>query len=390
MQSGLNLQSFSDIVSAQSAAMQANSTAILDFTQGSVLLALIEANAGNSIWLQALASTLLAVTRLSTSSGTDVDSFIEDFGFFRYQGNAANGNVTLSRSTTTLQGVCPIGSILTCSTNPNLQYQVTLNSSLSTYDPTLNAYVAAVSVASITIPVVCTIDGTIGNAAIGTIDTIQNPSLCTFDSVTNSAAFTTGADAWSDNQTKIEFVNYINSLSRANYQAIVYAVSIVTNQTEKVVRYNIVENVNESGSAQLGYFYVVIDNGTGSPVSSQLLTAVTASVENYRGLTIQFNVDAAGFIATTIDVSVNLIANPTETNTQIINNITTALQAYAASIPFNQPFLYSKISEIVYNSDANILSIPSSSAPTLNGLTNDVPGNNLDVFGIPTVNVTIL
>ena len=120
----LPVQSFQQIVDTQSAAMQANSNATLDFSTGSVLLALIQANAANSIWLQALATTLLAVTRLSTSSGTDVDTFIADFGFSRYQGNPASGTVTFSRFTTTIQGIVPVGTIISDSTN-NLTFVVT-------------------------------------------------------------------------------------------------------------------------------------------------------------------------------------------------------------------------------------------------------------------------
>lgn len=386
----LPTQSFSDIVNAQAAAMQANSNAILNFDPGSVLLALIESNAGNSIWLQALATSLLAVTRLSTSSGTDVDTFIADFGFSRFQGNASSGNVTFSRFTTTAQGIIPIGTTIAVSSN-NLVFTVTLDATNPDYNASLNAYVIPISTASITVPCACSVTGSVGNVIIGAINTILAPNTTPgIDTVTNGAAFTNGLDPWSDTQTKQEFLLYIQSLSRATLQAIQYAVTTVTVGSEEVVRYNIVENVNESGSPQLGYFYVVIDNGTGSTVSSALLNAVSANVELYRGLTIQYNVDAATFIATTIDVSVNLVSNPTETNTVIIANIVSALQAYAASIPFNQPFLYSKIGEIVYLADPNVLSIPSANAPTLNGSNTDIAGSNLAVFGIPTVNVTIL
>lgn len=106
-------------------------------------------------------------------------------------------------------------------------------------------------------------------------------------------------------------------------------------------------------------------------------------------MTITYNVDKAGFIAIAITVTVNLISNPTETQTQITANITQALQAFALTIPFNSPFPYNKIAEIVYNSDTNIANIPSISGnnPVLNGGNSDVAGNNLDVFGIPTITV---
>ena len=386
----LPVQSFQQIVDTQSAAMQANSNATLDFSTGSVLLALIQANAANSIWLQALATTLLAVTRLSTSSGTDVDTFIADFGFSRYQGNPATGTVTFSRFTPTIQGIVPAGTIVSDSTN-NLMFVVTIDPSNPNYDPTIFSYVVDISTSSMDVPCACTVNGTIGNVIVGGIDTINNPaSTPGIDTVTNAGAFTDGQDPWSDTVTKQQFILYIQSLSRGTLQAIQFIVGQTNIGTEQVVRYNVVENVNESSAVQLGYFYVVVDNGTGSAPSDALISAVSANVELYRGLTIQYNVDKTGFISITIHVWVTLVTQPTETITQINANITTALQNYAASIPFNQPFLYSKIAEIVYDSDVNIATIPSSNAPTLNGSNSDIAGDNLHVFGIPTVTITIL
>src|SRR5690606_30613042 len=125
------------------------------------------------------------------------------------------------------------------------------------------------------------------------------------------------------------------------------------------------------------YFYVVIDNGTGSTCSDALLNAVSDNVDIYRGLTIQYNVDKATFIPITIDVWIELVPVPNQTDTEIIASVVSALQAYAASIPFNQPFLYSKIPEIVYLSNANIMSMPSSNPPQLNGSNVDIAGTNL-------------
>lgn len=387
----LPIQTFDQIVNNQINAMQANSQAILNFDDGSVLKALIQSNAANSIWLQALATTLLAVTRLSTSAGTDVDTFIADFGFSRFQGSAANGNVTFSRFTTTVQGVVPVGTIISDSQD-NLTFTVTQDTSNPNYNAGMNAYVVAISTASMTVPCVCNVVGTVGNVAIGAIDTINNPATTPgIDTVTNAAAFITGQDPWSDSLTKTNFALYIQSLSRATMQAIQFAVGTVNIGSERVVRYNVVENVNESGSPQLGYFYVVIDNGTGSPPSDALKTATINQVENYRGLTIQFNVDKTLITTPTISVSINLIAQPTETNTVIKNNIIAALQAYAASIPFNQPFLYNMISQIVLDADPNVLNIPTTGGnnPMLNGGNSDVAGDNLHVFYLPTANITI-
>lgn len=386
----LPVQTYDQIVAAQIAAAQANNPNPFNTSPGSVILALINSNAGNSLWLQALATTLLAITRLSTSSGIDVDTFIQDFGFSRYQGNPASGSVTFSRATDTVPGKVPVG-ILISDSSTNLNFIITVDSTNPHYVPGDNAYEINSGTPTLIVPATCVVNGVIGNVGIGQIDTILNQSLTPgFDTVSNAGAFTNGADPWSDTLTKQNFLLYIQSLSRATYQAIAFIVSTTTNGSEVVKRYNIVENYNEAGNPQLGYFYVVIDNGTGSSASTTLKNLVSDAVNNYRGLTIQYNIDKATFIAITITVSVKLVAQPTETQAQITVNITNALQAYAASIPFNQYFLYSKISEIVYDSDPNILSIPSTAPPVLNGSNIDIAGNNLQVFGIPSVSVVYL
>jgi len=73
----LNLKSLSTLVSNQVAAIQAASTTLIDFSVGSVLLAVVESGAGVSMWLQALIANVLAVGLLATSFGSDVDSFID-------------------------------------------------------------------------------------------------------------------------------------------------------------------------------------------------------------------------------------------------------------------------------------------------------------------------
>ena len=390
----LPILDFKTIVNQQATAMNANSPVVLNFDPGSVLLAMIQSNAGNALWLQAIATTLLATTRLSTSSGIDVDTFIADFGYSRQAGTVSSGALTFSRFTPTNQGFVPVGAIVSVPSN-NLQFQVVADDSNFYFNPSMNGYVLDISYVDMIIPAVCTITGTIGNVVANTITSINNTSVTTgIDSVTNASDFAGGTDTASDTATKAGFLLYIQSLSRATYQAIQFAVISARNGTEQVTRYNIVENYQQGTTnsvPQLGYFYVVIDNGTGSTCSNGLLDAVTTSVEAYRGLTIQYNIVKALFTAIAITVHISLISNPTETNVQIEANIVSALSAYSDSIPFNQPFLYSKIAQIVYEADSNFASVLSgSNHPTLNTGVVDVAGDNLHVFGTLTSgNVTI-
>src|SRR5258706_8259156 len=84
-------------------------TQVLSFTKGAVFRALAEAQASVSLWLQGLILQLLTVTRLATSSGLDVDSFVNDYGLTRLPANAATGLVTFARATPTNPAVIPIG-----------------------------------------------------------------------------------------------------------------------------------------------------------------------------------------------------------------------------------------------------------------------------------------
>jgi Baseplate J-like protein len=380
---------FDQLVAAQNAAIQANSPTPYNFDSGSVLNALSQANAGNSLWLQALASTVLSLTRLTTSSGVDVDSFIEDFGYYRPPAFVSNGNVTFSRFTTTQVGVVPVNTIVTDSSN-GLNFVITADVSNPNYNASTNSYNVAITDTSMTVPAICQTPGAIGNVTAGSIDTIQNPSTCpNIDTVTNSSAFVNGQDAASDTQTKQLFVLYIQGQSKATLQAIQFAVASVNIGTEQVINYNVVENYNYSGSPQLGFFYVVINNGTGTATSA-LINAVSSAVNLVRGLTIQYAVYAALTTALTITVKVHLVAQPTETQAQITTNINNSLINYANSLGFNSTFNYSKISELVYDSDPNIMNVLSgSNAPTLNSSNVDVSCDDNHVFSLPSSSITV-
>ena len=64
------------------AAVQAQASALINFSIGSVLLAITEACASVGLWLQWLILQVLALTRLATSTGTNVDTWVVTSGFF--------------------------------------------------------------------------------------------------------------------------------------------------------------------------------------------------------------------------------------------------------------------------------------------------------------------
>ena len=318
--STLPIQSFDTLVANQQAAVLAAATPLIDFQEGSILLALIEANAANSIWIQALMSALLAVTRLQTSSGNDVDTFIQEFGYTRPSAVAATGIVNFSRTIITSVSYIPATTTIVSASSTNVQFTTTINSTLSYYDPTTNSYVMGIGITNINVPVQCTVTGIMGNVNIGQIDTINSP-LINVPTVTNAGAFDNGAAAAPDTLTKADFVLYLQGLSRAIYQAIQFAVVNTPLYGQLVTRYQIIENLNESGGAQLGFFFVVVDDGTGSP-SNNLINAVKANIELYRGLAIQYDVIGPTVVTMTIVMTLTInISSDTPLQTAVTASV---------------------------------------------------------------------
>src|ERR1019366_9585348 len=105
----LQLRTFDTIVAAAAAAVQAAATTVLDLTVGSVLRAILEANAGLGLWLQWLILQVLQTTRAATSTAGDLDTWMADFGLTRLAAVAANGIVTFSRFSPVTTALVPVG-----------------------------------------------------------------------------------------------------------------------------------------------------------------------------------------------------------------------------------------------------------------------------------------
>lgn len=375
----LPVQTYDQVFNQQSQAMQAYSGVPLDFSAGSVLGSLIASNAGNFLWLQALATSLLAITRLATCSGSDCDTFCADFNFFRFQGVPSNGQVTFTRATPSQVAIIFVGSIVSVSTVNNLTYQVTSDPTNPQFDAPLNGYVISIGVNSITVPITCQLQGTIGNVLAGQINTV-NSIIPGVDSVSNAIAFTNGQNAWSDATFKAEFALYIQSLTRATGASINYIVSVtnagVTNAPIPV-RYLAVENFATNGiTQQLGFFYVIVDDGTGIP-NQNLINAVSQNVANYRGFTIAWTVIGPTQLNATISMGVKLIPNPTETFQTVQANIINAIQTFILSLSFNQTLYFTRIAQLAYDADPNVLDVTNVS---LNSGSNDLVAFNTQLI----------
>ena len=113
----LSLQNFSTLLEGMAASVQGAAQSLLDLTVGSVLRAILEANASLALWMQWLIVQCLATTRLATSSGVDCDSFGADFGFTRLPAVAASGQVTFARFTPSVAAFIPVGTAVSTTAN---------------------------------------------------------------------------------------------------------------------------------------------------------------------------------------------------------------------------------------------------------------------------------
>lgn len=292
----LPTQSFSVIVSNAIAGIQGRASKFINFSQGSSLRAIVEGFAGLFLWFQALVLLVLQASRLSTSNNVDVDTFTADFmptigtsngvPSPRLGAQFSSGQLTYARFTAA-PSTCfiPVGA--TSQTSDGSQsFVVTTNVSYATYTPTPapGGYVLASSVASIVVPAQAVVAGAAGNVAAGSISTSTAP-ITGIDTVTNVAAFFNGADQEQDSPLKARFSAYILGLSRGDY----FGLNAAILGAEATIQWKLTEGYNFDGSYHPGYFFVVTDDGSGTP-SPAFLTAVSNAAQSVRPLSVQFSV----------------------------------------------------------------------------------------------------
>ena len=256
----LSLKGFTQLVEDMSAALQGSATTLIDVSVGSVIRAVFEANASVVLWLQWMILQVLQTTRASTSTGTDLDSWMIDFGLTRLPAAQSTGIVTFSRFAANLPAAIPVGSIVKTS-DGSLSFLVTQNNTLSIWQPASSGYVIPSGVASADLPVMCSVGGSIGNVLTGTVNVIA-ASLPGIDQVNNADPFSSGTDAETDQSFRGRFQSYLSSLSRATLGAVQNAIANVRQGLE----FAILQNTASDGSPQVGAFLVVVDDGTGPPI----------------------------------------------------------------------------------------------------------------------------
>ena len=288
----LSTQDFTTLVRNMVTAVQAGANTLINLNVGSVLRAILEAVAGVILWLQGLIIYTLTLTRAATSVGSDLDSWMADYGLIRISAVAASGQVTFSRFTTTTQAIIPVGAVVQTA-DGSQSFTVIADTTNSAYNATLGGFVVAASVSSLAVTVTAVNAGSQGNVGAATITSISN-AISGIDTVSNAAAFANGIDAETDIALRIRFVLYLASLSKGTKTAIGSAIANV----QQGIQYKLVENYDYNGTLDYGFFYAVIDDGTGYP-SSTLLSTVSNAIDAVRGLTTRFAVFAPVVVTAT-------------------------------------------------------------------------------------------
>ncbi len=371
----LTTKDFSTLVTEMVTAIQGRSSRLIDLTIGSILRSVVESSSSIVMWLQGLLLSILSMTRASTSSGADLDSWMADYFFYRDAAIFATGDVTFSRFTTGVATLISVNSLVQTQ-DGSRQYVVIVDTDHPDYDADQNGYVVGSAVASITVPVRCTTSGIAGNVSANQINSIAQV-IPYIDTVTNALAFTSGEDAESDAEFRARFQIYIASLARATRAAIQFAISSVAGVTS----YKIGENETLAGDVDNGFFWVVVDDGTGAP-SGGFLSTVYNAINAYRGFTIRFQVYAPAIVTAGVTATVTVASGYVGATVKAA--VKAAIEAYLNGLAIGDDFQYSRISDIAYSvaGVSNITSI------LLNGATADLSATDKQVIKAGTVTIS--
>lgn len=389
----LNTQSYSTILQNWAAAVQGACSTLLDFTVGSVLRALAQAMTGVVLWLQGLILQLLAATRLNTSTGADVDSFVADFGLTRLPAVSATGVVTFSRFTPTNAAFIPasitpgdgLGALVQTADGTET-FTVVPDTSNPIYSALLGGYTIPANTASGAATVQDLNGGVQGNISAGTLTVLQT-GLSGVDTVTNASAFTNGIDAETDTALKARFIAFMNSLSEATLGAYAYAITSL----QQGLEYNLVENVDYNGTADNGMVTIIVDDGSGS-IPSPLLTIIANAVNAVRAAGIRIGVFAAAKLAANVVMNIHVGAGyvGATVQAQVVAAVTAAINSTGlgntGSISAGSTLDYMRLGQAAFDASPGVTAV---TGVTLNSATADLAATGKQTIkaGAITVNL---
>ena len=355
------LLDFPTLVQRFAAQARAAASTTLDFTVGSVLRALSEANGALALWLQWLILQVLQATRAATSQGNDLDTFVADYGLTRLPAIGAVGFVTFARASATLPALVPIGTLVK-SLDGTQSFAVTLDPMNPAYVAASGGYVLYAGLQSLTVPAQGLATGSATNAQAGTVTTLAT-AIPGVNTVTNGLAFTGGIDPESDDALRVRFALFNQGRSKATHAAVASAIAGV----QQGLSFSIAESVDTTGAVRPGNFVVTVDDGSGAP-SAALLAQVSLAVEAVRPIGVMFAVQ--GPIVQGVAVSMIITAASGYAKANLQGPVATAVTALINSLGIGTPLLYGQVYRTAYDAVAGVGTVTNL---TLNGGQADIP-----------------
>ncbi len=338
----LALQDFTALVRTQAAAVSASCRTLLDLSVGSVLRAVLEANASVALWMQWLIMDVLATTRAATSHGADLDSWVADFGLWRLGAVPAAADVRFSRAVTGVAAVVPVGALVRTVPAAGDEAQVfAVSDDASRAEWTGSGYQLAAGASSILLPVRAVMAGRGGNVQAGTLQLMAS-AVPGVDQVTNQVAASGGMDAETDPALRARFAEFMDSRTRATAQAVKFAVQGV----RAGLFVQVVDRVDSAGALRAGHFTVLIDDGSGVPPAA-LVAEVASAVDAVRALGATFSV--RGPVTVRVNVTMRARA-PTEARLVV----QAAVLKHLAGLAVGVSVAPSRIVQVAHEADTRV------------------------------------
>jgi uncharacterized phage protein gp47/JayE len=351
----LPTRDFTDIVRDMSSAITSSAGRLIDISIGSVLRAIIEANAAIVLWAQWLVLLTLQTTRAGTSTGTDLDSWMADFSLSRLPAMTASGIATFSRFTATATAFVPAGTLIKTQ-DGSITFAIAIDDSNPTWQPVLNTYCLASGVVSIDLQIVASAAGLSGNVLANTIAVLAS-AVPGIDNVNNETATSGGADPETDGAFRVRFANFFAARSRATVDAIAYAISLVGPDLKYVIQ----ENVDAAGNIRLGNMLIVIDNGSGV-LAQTLVDSLSFAIQVVRPIGTTFSIQPPQIIQVRVTLTVLLRSESPVSTIQA--KLQLAIQNYISSLGIGSTLSVTRISQLVYRTEPRTVNV---SNVTLNG-----------------------
>lgn len=344
----LPLQNFSTLVANAAAAVQGAASQLVDLTVGSVLRAVLEANASLALWLQWLIVLLLQTTRAATSTGPDLDSWMADFSVTRLPAVSASGKVQFSRFVATLPALIPVGTQVRTSDGTQT-FQVTSDPTNSAWSAPQNGYAVPAGTASLIVPVQAVVAGSAGDVQAGSI-TLLASAVPGIDTVNNLAATVGGAEAESDPALRARFQLFLAALERATPTAVGAAVL----GSRQGLSYALAENADPTGASVPGQFVVTVDDGTGTPSAATIGSAATA-IEAVRPVGTSYGVLPP--VVNQVAISLNVTPAAGYMHSAVASMVASAINAYVNAMPIGVPLPASRLVQVAYDASPGVANV---------------------------------